>query len=467
MTATVVLDNRSGLRGRELDGHGPAGAPGDHPQAVLEGKRIDLEDDPVDLVGEILAVGFDVMVVSDAILNVAGKPDVGVCREPPVAKHLQGVPVGRKALSLDTPHAVAEDPEGPFCRDAGVKLTQGARGGVSRVGECTLPLLDPAFVQFTEGLLLEIHLPPDFDSLGDAVTVSGPHLQGQDADRPEILRHILAGEPVAPCGADEEDTLFIDQVDGDAVDLRLRHEVGLRLVSEQALDALIELRDLLLREGIAEAEHGGEVGDGTELLQRGGPYALGGRSGAVDVRKALLEIRKLPHELVVLEVGDLRVVELIVATIVVLDEVPEFGDSLEGLGSVHLLDELEVRSSLWRWLLRLGFAVLLMLKDALVEDMVLDADGIDDEEDDDGPFPLPCGLELFHLLLVLLPEGGKRCLIEGQYLFGDLFEGVFEHFPFPFSPGSILVPRPEKVKLKAWRSFADAKKDLSFYPRAI
>jgi hypothetical protein len=115
----------------------------------------------------------------------------------------------------------------------------------------------------------------------------------------------------------------------------------------------------------------------------------------------------------------------------------------------------------------LGFAVLLMLKDALVEDMVLDADGIDDEEDDDGAFPLPCGLELFHLLLVLLPERGKGCLIEGQDLFGDLFEGVFEHFPFPFSPCSIIVPRPGKVKPKARHSFADAKKDLSFYPRAI
>jgi hypothetical protein len=108
-----------------------------------------------------------------------------------------------------------------------------------------------------------------------------------------------------------------------------------------------------------------------------------------------------------------------------------------------------------------------MVEDALVEDMILDSDGIDDEEDDDGAFPLPCGLELFHLLLILLPEGGERCLIEGQNFLGDLFEGVFKHFPFPFSPFLILVLRPEKVKLKAWRSFADAKKDLSFYPRAI
>ena len=62
----------------------------------------------------------------------------------------------------------------------GVELTQGTRGGISRVGESALPLLDPAFVQFAEGLLLEIDLAPDFDSLGDAVTLPGLIFRGRD-----------------------------------------------------------------------------------------------------------------------------------------------------------------------------------------------------------------------------------------------------------------------------------------------
>src|SRR5512139_2727938 len=92
-----VLDDGRCLRGREFDRHGPARASGHHPQAVLEGKRIDLEDDPIDLVGELLPDGFDVTIVADASLNVAGKADVGVGRESPIVQRLQGVPVGRKA----------------------------------------------------------------------------------------------------------------------------------------------------------------------------------------------------------------------------------------------------------------------------------------------------------------------------------------------------------------------------------
>ena len=51
-----VQDLRSGLPGFELEGQGPAGTAGDGSQGFLQGEGVDLDYDPVDLIGELFSL---------------------------------------------------------------------------------------------------------------------------------------------------------------------------------------------------------------------------------------------------------------------------------------------------------------------------------------------------------------------------------------------------------------------------
>lgn len=55
-------------------------------------------------------------------------------------------------------------------------------------------------------------------------------------------------------------------------------------------------------------------------------------------------------------------------------------------------------------------------QELLVEDVVLGADRVDDEKDDDRLFPLLRGFEMLHPLLVFFPEGGEGGLVEAEDL---------------------------------------------------
>ena len=63
------------LLGRVLVGGGPAGHSGGVPQAALKGVVVELEDDAVDLVDEVVAVGG---VALDVGLTLSAPPDHGV-----------------------------------------------------------------------------------------------------------------------------------------------------------------------------------------------------------------------------------------------------------------------------------------------------------------------------------------------------------------------------------------------------
>ena len=78
--------------------------------------------------------------------------------------------------------------------------------------------------------------------------------------------------------------LFVEEVDGKAVQLRLHDIADGRFAPQKAPAAPVELPDLLVGEGVGEAEHGGEVGDGAEFFQRGRTDALRRGVGCGEIR---------------------------------------------------------------------------------------------------------------------------------------------------------------------------------------
>ena len=73
------------------------------------------------------------------------------------------------------------------------------------------------------------------------------------------------------------------------------------------------------RERVVQRQHRRPVRDGREQRRRGAAHRLGRRVGRLQLGEPVLELAELAHQLVVLDVGDLGVVEHVVAVAVMLD----------------------------------------------------------------------------------------------------------------------------------------------------
>ena len=85
---------------------------------------------------------------------------------------------------------------------------------------------------------------------------------------------------------------------------------------------------LLLAAGVAQRQHGLEVVDVLELLQRAPAHALRRGVGRLQLGVLPLERPQLVEQRVVGVVADLGVVEDVVAVVVVLDDPPQLGGAL-------------------------------------------------------------------------------------------------------------------------------------------
>ena len=268
------------LLGRVLVGGGPAGHSGGVPQAALKGVVVELEDDAVDLVDEVVAVGG---VALDVGLALGASPHHGVVggyRQPPSGQQL--IPLvlaGREPLPRcrgDRTDPVGDHRQGPGSGNGGVLLAQRAGSRVARVGKdlqeggaVGLPLQVEGSALLVEGLELlggEVDLAAHLEQGG--VGVAGQD-QGDRGDGAHIAGDVLTGGAVPPGSGPGEDAVLVGQGYGQAVDLDLGGH-GELVVADPGLGdhALGPLLDLVEGEDILKGVHalvvrgGGEVGDG-------------------------------------------------------------------------------------------------------------------------------------------------------------------------------------------------------------
>ena len=131
-------------------------------------------------------------------------------------------------------------------------------------------------------------------------------------DRPQIRRHVLALEPSPRVAPRTNDAVLVDQVDGEAVDLRLDH-VRDRLVRVEPLaDVLRPLLERLVGRDLLERAHRRRGARPSGTGPRAAHRRAGRRVGRDELRVRLLERHELVVEPVVLGVGDHRVVEDVV-----------------------------------------------------------------------------------------------------------------------------------------------------------
>ena len=140
-------------------------------------------------------------------------------------------------------------------------------------------------------------------------------------DGGHVGRDVLAGAPVAPGGRLHEPPVPVDEGDGQAVDLELADEGGVLgdLLGQPVGPGL----ELVGAEGVVQAHHRHPVGHRGEQGRGRRSDRRGGRVRDHQVGMFGLDAPQLPHQGVVLGVGDLRVVEPVVAVVVVGDQGPQ------------------------------------------------------------------------------------------------------------------------------------------------
>ena len=152
-----------------------------------------------------------------------------------------------------------------------------------------------------------------------------------DRDRAQVGGHVLAGGAIAAGRALHEHAALVAQADRQPVQLGLGGEH--QVVAIQAFaDAADEIGHLLVAEGVAQRQHRHRMGDLREAAGRRRAH-LGGRRGRVgEFGMRAFQRLEFAYQRVVVGVGQVRVVDLVVAPVGILDAAAEFGDARGGVG---------------------------------------------------------------------------------------------------------------------------------------
>ena len=230
-------------------------------------------------------------------------------------------------MAFEDSDAVDEDRERALRRDRGIQLPQRAGRGVPCVRSGLASGGELRVVEAREAGEREVDLPSNLGAQRRRLALHRAHPQRDRLDRTEVRGHVLAALAVSARRAPDEHAVLVDQRDRGAVDLRLEHVRDGLVRAEPLADVVGPLLERLARRHLLERAHRREVLHLPEAVRRRRADALGRRVGRDELRVRLLERGQLVEERVVGAVGDLGVVEDVVAVVVVLDQTPELGDA--------------------------------------------------------------------------------------------------------------------------------------------
>ena len=293
------------------------------PLLLLE--RVDLDHDPVDLVVELGAPPLPLGAGPGDVLDRLEPLREGIRPEAALAQPRERLEVRVRRDALAVAGAVDPDGERACCGDPGVELPQRPRGGVARVRCRGLPGGDLLLVEAAEAGERKVDLAAHLHQRWRVPL----QREWDRADRAQVDGHILAAEAVTTSRAAQQSAVLVDERDRRAVDLRLDH-VRHRLVGVEALPHVVgPLEQALVRRHLLERAHRREVLDLRELVGGGCTDPAGRRVVAGELGMLLLESFQLVEQPVVLGVRHLRVVEDVVAVVVVVQQLAQLGGALD------------------------------------------------------------------------------------------------------------------------------------------
>src|SRR6202171_4933402 len=214
-----LVDDRLRLFWRELEGKRPARAAGDETELRLLPEVVDFDHDPVDPVIELVPFLLPLVEKADDGVDVG----VGATIRIDVKAHLIEP---RQDLRLASGAAgrierVDEGVEAAPRRDARVELSDGAGGGVARVGEERLAFSGQLGVQPLKAALRHVDLAANLERPGKLR--GDRHSNVYDGYGFDVRRHVCADIPVPACSPDLVAAVLVEQAHRQPIDLQLGH----------------------------------------------------------------------------------------------------------------------------------------------------------------------------------------------------------------------------------------------------
>ncbi len=206
--------------------------------------------------------------------------------------------------------AVHDHVERPRRRDPRVLLPQRPGRGVARVGERRLARLGQPHVQFLERRQRQEHLAAHLEHVRPPGAGQPARHRGDGLD---VRRHVLAGYAVAPGRGPIETALAVHERDRQPVDLELAQ---VRAAAAEPLGPGHPCIEVLGREHVVEAQQPLQVLDRREVRREPPADPLARRVRRPQLGDLLLDALQLAHHRVVVDVGDQRRVEHVVAVLV-------------------------------------------------------------------------------------------------------------------------------------------------------
>ena len=213
-----VVELRGHLLRRVLVCDGPARRAGGRTQGALFSNRVDLDHQAVHLVDGVVAVLAPVVDGLDDLVGGLRPARVLADRQPPLSELLVGFPLRFGSEALARADAVADHAELSLLHVLRVLLPQSPGRGVARVGERLAAFLLAQLVELREVLGADEHLAADLE---ERRGVAGEFLRDV-LDDPRVGGDVLTGGAVAAGGRAGQLAVFVNEVDGQPVDLQLR-----------------------------------------------------------------------------------------------------------------------------------------------------------------------------------------------------------------------------------------------------
>lgn len=224
-----------GLFGRKLPRRRPARRAACETETFLKRQIVDLVDHAVDIIGQLGPFQRDPVEKRLSFRDACQLCGKRIDRETPCAKLVKIGGMGCSDRSGRKPHGVGKQGKRTTGRHLGIKLAQGTRCGIARVGE---QLVSRSFLRGIDGekfFLPQKNFATDFDQIRRFT----PQTERDAFQCLQIGGDVFAFRAVAACGAACKPPVFISQADGDTVDFGFADKGeggGLRLIKTQKPD---------------------------------------------------------------------------------------------------------------------------------------------------------------------------------------------------------------------------------------
>ena len=314
------------LLGGQLVGDGPARALCRESEGLLVGERVHLDHHSIGLVVVSVPGLFGGAHVGLDSFDVGHRLVGRVHRQPEVPQpcHLLGMGAERSA-ALEVPKLVHPDRQLTLCGCGRVLLPHRTGCGVARIYVRALAELGLSLVQLVECGHRHVDLAANLHNRRRLT----PQQQRHRADRAHVGGDVLADLTVAAGRRFDQAPILIGERDRQPVDLQLAR-VRIRFLAEEPDQTLLPCFEILQVLHVVEREHSLAVGHRGEQIGCGAPEPLRGRVRCHQLGMLGLDGLQLTEQRVELDVCDLRIIEDVVAVVVVAERLSQ----LSGAGGV-------------------------------------------------------------------------------------------------------------------------------------